>query len=542
MLTPRHYQQEAVDGLYDFFRNNPEGNPLIALPTGTGKALCIALFIQRTLFNWPGQRFMVATHVKELVEQNYKELLELWPTAPCGIYSAGLKRKESHLPITFAGIGSVAKRIDIFGHIDILMVDEAHMISHREGTVYVKAIAALKTRNPNLKVIGLTATPYRTGLGCLTEGDIFHTITTNYTSFDKFNQLVDEGHICPLIPKKTDAELSVVGVHIENGDFKQGELQAACDKEAVTRAALTEAVALAHDRNHWLVFTTGVRHAENTRAMLEEMGISAVCVHADLPGGDKERDDNIKLFKAGMVRAMVGVGVFTTGFNFKPVDCIVVLRPTVSPVLWVQLLGRGTRPSPETGKTNCLVLDFAANTRRLGPINDVVIPKKKKGKGTGLVPFKVCPVCSVYNHTRARFCVSCAFEFPESVTTKATASEEELIRREKPKKEPKPAVVEEYDVHRVEFAIHEPRDTSKPRSLKATYHSGLRIFHEWLCFDHEKGFPKHKAHEAWRLMAGTEPPKTTDEALTRVGELRAPVKIRVLQEAKYASVIGYDFD
>ena len=542
MLSLRYYQQESVDGLFNYFSTNAEGNPLIALPGGTGKSLVIAEFVRRVITQWPNQKILVATHVRELITQSYEELVGLWPTCPAGIYSAGLKRRETHLPVTFCGIASIAKRIQEFGHVDLMLVDEADLISHREGTQYRKAIEALKVINPNLRVIGLTATPYRLGLGTLTDGDIFTDIIVDYTSYDKFNRLVDDGFISPLIAKKTDVELNVDGVHVVGGEFNRGELQAACDKELVTRAALEEALVLAHDRNHWMAFCTGTTHADHTRDMLIEMGISAVSVHSNLPGGDDERDENLRLFKAGMVRTVVGVNVFSRGFNFRPTDCLLIMRPSMSPAWWVQALCRGTRPSPETGKQNCLVLDYAGNTRRLGPINDPVLPRKKGAKGSGMVPFRICPVCQTYNHTRVKFCSSCQYEFPEVVKIAETASDLDLIRREKPKPTPKPAVLEEYDVHRVEFAIHEPRDPSKGRSLKAAYHSGLRIFNEWLCFDSEKGFPRHKAHETWRLMAGTEAPKTTDEALMRVGELRPPVKIRVLHEGKYPQVVGYDFD
>lgn len=552
MLDLRYYQSEAVEGVFNWFAAHPEGNPLIALPTGTGKSVVIAEFIRRAIACYPATRVMIATHVKELVSQNHAEMLELWPMCPCGIYSAGLNRRDMHFPVTFCGIASIVRRVSDFGHIDLLIIDEAHMVSHREATMYNKAIAALKTINPALRVIGLTATPFRLGLGMLTEGDLFTDISTDYCTFEKFNKLVDDGFIAPLIPRQTDIVLHTEGVHIQGGDFVQSELQDAVDKRSLTLGALKESIRLAQDREHWLVFCTGIRHANNTRDIMHELGVSAVCVHTDLPGGDDERDRNIAAFKAGDVTAMVGIGVFSTGFNHKPVDCIVWLRPTMSPVFWVQGNGRGTRPSPETGKRNCLVLDFARNTVRLGPINDPMIPRPPGKKGSGMVPFKLCPECNAYNHTRAIFCIDCGYEFPVVVKNLLQhASSAELIRREKPPKPPKPPappkpspVMEEYRVNRVEFAPHRSKDPEKPLSMKVTYVCGLRMFNEWLCFEHEKGFPRHKAREAWRLMAGDDspPPDTVDEALARVGSLQPPSTIRVLRNGRYDEVIGYDFD
>lgn len=542
----RYYQEEAVVGLFDFFTHNPVGNPIIGLPTGTGKSIVIAEFIRRAISLYPDTRVMVATHVKELVAQNHAELLEVWPTAPAGIYSAGLRRRDTHLPITFCGIGSVAKRTEEFGCVHILIVDECHMISDKAESQYVKAIEELKKLNPFLKVVGLTATPYRLGMGLLTEGKIFTHIPVNYCELDKFNKLLDDGYLSPLVPKRTQTELSVEGVGITQGEFNQDELQAAVDRESVTSAALQEAYLQARFRRAWLVFCSGVTHSEHVKDKLVSMGVSARCVHSKMT--DAERDQNIRDFKAGVFQALVGCQVFTVGFNCPMVDTIICLRPTMSPILWVQMLGRGTRPSPATGKTECLVLDFAANTRRLGPINDPVVPRKKGEKGKGPAPFKVCVHCQTYNHTRARFCISCGAEFPAHVAIEEKAANDELIRKKREPQEVEVATLQEFDVLRVEYAKHLSRDRAKPPSLLVTYYCGLRIFNEWLCLEHPPGFAQHKARDAWRLMAGhaahgdfLNPPETVDAALDLVKYLSPPSRIRVLLKSKWPEVVGYDF-
>lgn len=547
----RYYQEEAVVGLFNYFLEKT-GNPLVALPTGTGKSYVIAEFIRRALAIYPKTRILVVTHVKELVAQNHAELLEVWPSAPAGIYSAGLKRKEAHLPITFCGIASIHKSLAYFGRVDLILIDECHLISDKSETMYARTISELKQVNPFLKVIGFTATPFRLGMGMLTEGKIFTDISTNYCTLEKFNELVDRGYVSPLVPKATQTELDVSDVGITHGEYNIDELQAAVDKESITRAALEEAVQLGKGRRHWLVFTTGTKHADHARDILISLGIPAVSVHSGLDnipiseGGDGDRDSNIALFKAGLVGAMVGVGVFTTGFNFKPIDFIIVLRPTMSAVLWVQLLGRGTRPSPETGKVNCLVLDFAANTRKLGPINDPVIPRKGKKKGGDWVPYKICPACNTYNHTRVLFCICCQHEFPQHFAASQHAATDELIRREpkveKPVEEKPAATVSEFIVEHVEYAKHYSKDLTKPPSLRATYYCGSRTFNEWLCLEHGKGFARRKARESWRLMnGGDEPPETVDEALELIDDLQPPTKIRVLFQGKWPEVVGYEF-
>lgn len=559
-LALRHYQAEAVQSLFDYFITNG-GNPVVALPTGTGKSYVIAEFVRRCLEMWLPTRILIVTHVKELIEQNFRELIEIWPTAPAGIYSAGLGRRDVHQPVTFCGVQSIAKRVEDFGYIDIVIIDECHLVSDKQDAQYAKVIGLLKLTNPMLKVVGLTATPYRLGMGLLTEGKVFTDICCDWTGLEKFNQLIDEGYICPLIPKRTKTELNVDEVGITHGEFNIDELQAAVDRDWITRAALTEAKTLAAGRWSWLVFCAGVTHANHTRDILNELGIPALCVHTDLDPslGDGTRDENLARFKRMEVAAICNVGVLTTGFNHKPIDCIVVLRPTMSASLWVQMLGRGTRPCPETYKQNCLVLDFAANTKRLGPINDPVIPRKKGKKGNGGAPFKICPACDVYNHARARFCIGCQYEFPAHLDIDLKAATDELIRKKK--EEPAPVVIpiiERFKVDRVEWSKHLSRDYSKPPSLLVTYYCGLRIFNEWLCLEH-LGFALHKAHDAWRMMAehgATEssrgrmaldyedpgdPPSSIDEALSLVGSLRPPSFIRVLLKPKWPEVVGYEW-
>jgi DNA repair protein RadD len=178
-----------------------------------------------------------------------------------------------------------------------------------------------------------------------------------------------------------------------------------------------------------------------------------------------------------------------------------------------------------------LVLDFAGNVRRLGPVNDPVTPKKK-GKGQGEAPVRVCEGCACYVHASARVCPYCATAFQIKVKFKAHATEDEIIKRNDA-----PEIVD-VPVDRVVYAVH-----AKPgshESLKASYHCGLRIFSDWLCFEHD-GYPKHKAHVWWREHAGTVPPRTVVEATKRLPELRTPKTIKVWINKKYPEVRGYGF-
>lgn len=545
-VRPRDYQQYGVDCLWQYFADGNTGNPIVVMPTGTGKSVVIAQFLLEAFQRYPSTRCMLLSHVKEILQQDLTWLLRLWTTAPVGVYSAGLGRKEAYAPITVAGIGSVVDCAAAFGFIDFVIVDECHLVSPKEDTMYQAFLRDLRAVNPQLKVIGLTATHYRLGQGDLVDGGLFTDVAVDMTEFSVFNWFIDEGYICPLVARPTETELSVAGVQIRQGEYNQKQLQGAVDKAEVTRAALAEALRLGSNRAHWLGFAAGVEHAEHCAQFSNEMGVPSTVVHSKMP--DSERDARIAAFRAGKFRACYNNGVLTTGFDFPAIDLILMLRPTVSPGLHVQTLGRGGRACYAPGfdlntaegrlaaikasqKPNCLVLDFAGNVRRLGPINDPVTPKKK-GKGKGEAPIKVCEACNSYCHASARVCPYCGTAFQLKVRFKARATEDEILKRDEA-----PEIVD-VPVDRVTYGIH-----SKPgsrESLKASYHCGLRIFHEWLCFEHD-GYPRHRAHEWWREHASTKPPATVVEAAMRLTELRTPKTVKVWINKKYPEVRGHGF-
>lgn len=530
MIQPRSYQTECVNSLWNYFKHN-KGNPVAALPTGTGKSVIIALFIISIYKAYFNQRVLMLTHVKELIEQNYDKLITLWPQAPAGIYSAGLNKKDLHSRILFAGIASIAKKWDLLGKIDLIIVDECHLVSQAQQTTYHKLITFLTTVNPQLKVIGFTATPYRLGQGSIVgEGSIFTDICFDITNMVSFNRLIAEGYLAPLIPKHTKLQLDLSEVAVKGGEFVAGDLQHAVDKDSITEIALKETLELGQDRVAWLVFASGVEHACHIADMLNAMGIPSGVVHGGLSAS--ERDGVIKSFKSGELRCVVNNNVLTTGFDHPLIDLIVVLRPTCSTGLWVQMLGRGTRPAD--GKTNCLVLDFAGNTSRLGPINDPVLPRKK-GKKSGPAPVKVCPICNVYNHASARFCIGekCSYEFTFETKIVTTASNKDIVKGDLP-------VVEVYKVKHLTYAKHEKIGGTP--SLKVTYYTESGNFTDYVCMEHENAYIKKKGLRWWSERCDLPCPNEIDVALGLTGKLKIPTHIRVWVNKKYPEIIAYCYD
>lgn len=579
----RWYQVEAVDALFDYFAHKQgqtvefgvpaPANPLVCLPTGTGKSHVIADFTKEAMTRFPGTRVIMQTHVKELIKQNAAKLQEAWPLAPLGIYSAGLKQRDTMQPIIFGGIQSSVKKFPLFGRRDLLIIDEAHLLSPSSDTSYQTLIQELqwgefdpkkltsaemfqawlaqaRNFNPYLKTIGLTATPYRLGLGCMTNGNIFTDIAYNLCTIEGFTRLIAEGFLCPLIPKRTKTELDVSNVGMSKGEFAQGELQAAVDIDDTTYACLTEVVNEGYNRGSWLLFATGIEHAEHIGEMLNSaFGIPTCVIHSKKSATENEQ--SLADWKAGKYRAAVNMNALTTGVDHPAIDLIAMLRPTMSTGLWVQMLGRGTRPFP--GKENCLVLDFAGNTRRLGPINDPVIPKPK-GKGApGDAPVRICPQCGTYCHTSVKVCVVCDYEFPVEEKLDRYASNAELLRSDLPQIEP-------FQVSRVVLTPHVGKASGKG-SIKVSYFCAgatMRTFYEYISLEGGASrFWLHKSREWFRqrytdYASGNhtfneqwegDVPITNAEVvrLSTLGLLRHPTSIRVWLNKQQPEIMGYEF-
>jgi DNA repair protein RadD len=530
MIHLRYYQQEALDAIYNYFLTGQRGNPLVGLPTGTGKSVLPAAFISGIMKQWSNQRFLMVTHVKELIQQNANVMLKVWPEAPLGIYSAGLKLKQTAQPIIFGGIQSMIKNPTLFGHRDIAFVDEAHLISDDESSQYQTFFALLKLINPNLKIIGMSATLYRMGMGMITENRLFTDVVYDKTNLDGFNQLVSEGFISPLVPLRTKIELDVSDVSVQKGEFVATQLQGAVDKAEITFKALQELVHAGTNRRSWLIFASGIEHAEHIAEQLGAFGVDCAPVHSKRPSD--YNDAAIRAFKRNELRAIVNYGKLTTGFDHPEIDLIGMIRPTLSVPLWVQMLGRGTRPAE--GKNNCLVLDFARNTPRLGPINDPQIPKMKKGE-QGEMPIKICESCGTYNHTKVRFCVNCGDEFSFAVKIVSKAGTDELIKAAVT--EPTP-IIETLSVMTALYSKHEGRN-GKPPTIRATYCTPTP-YTEYVCLEHS-GMAGKVARDWWRKRHKTEPPATVDEALKFIAELRCPRFIRVHTNKKYPEILGAEF-
>lgn len=525
-LELRDYQEKALSDLWEWFGHNPTGNPLIVLPTGAGKSLVQAELLARVFEADPKSRVICVTHSRELVSQNFAELIGLWPEAPAGIYSAGLNRRDLHSRIVFCSIQSVFRRAFQLQQCDLVIIDEAHMLPRKSDTMYQKFLSDLKTINPGMRVIGMTATAYRLDSGMLTDGE--GALFTDVAHETNVMELFDEGYLCPPHTwRQKKGEIDTKGVGTRLGDYIMAQLEVAALDESSINAIADETCMAGADRKGWIVFGVSVAHCEALRDAIKARGITCECVFGETEKGDRNR--LISEFKAQKIRCLVSRDVLSIGFNARHVDLITLARPTKSTGLYVQQVGRGTRLSPETGKENCIVLDFAGAIATHGPFDSPFLPKAK-GKGTGADPFKECPECGCACGTMTRICPSCGEEFPPP----------ERVVHAVPDAKPILSVEPEWlPVSAVTYKRHTKQGGTD--SMKVTYQVGLGFHSEWVCLGHT-GFARSKAETWWRRRDAGPIPRGVTEAL-EVAEyvLARPTHIRVKKEGQYDRIVGYQF-
>jgi DNA repair protein RadD len=517
----RPYQADALKALDDYWTAGG-GHPLVAMATATGKSVLIAKLIADIAAHFPDLRALVLVHVRELLTQNLDHLLRVWPGVPYGINSAGLKQRDWQAPIVLANIQSVWRSPQRLGRRDLVIIDEAHLVPHEGDGMYRTLIDSLRELEPTMRVCGLSATPYRLDTGRLDQGDgkIFDDVVFDYGIAEG----IRDGWLAPLSSKATTTSIDVSGVAVRGGEFVPGALEDAADDATVVNAAVEEIIQRGENRRSWLLFCCGVHHAWHVGEALRERGIAAATVTATTPAD--ERDRIIADFRSGAIRALTNVNVLTTGFNVPAVDLIAMLRPTLSTGLYVQMIGRGTRKAD--GKYDCLVLDFAGNVMRHGPVDraEGAAGNGRAGVKVDTITAKRCPECGELNVLRATECTCCGHEFPQEQPKPKHAATADWI--------PIMGAREWLPVTEVDFRLHTKfSDPAAPPCLRVEYLCGLSPFSEYISLQ-RAGYAREMAERWWYAMGGSAPaPYTVAQALQRTDELSDVLAIVVARDGKY---------
>ncbi len=523
----RPYQRQATNAAVVALKT---GKPaLLVLPTGSGKSLNAGEAANRA--HVAGLRTLILAPSRELVAQDAAAVMRVsGNTVTPSIACSGIGPVDVSGAVVIGTPQTLVRRLEQLGRVDLLVVDEAHRLGRKASGQIHTIVAELRRDNPKLMLLGLTATPFRLDSGHLIEGEdrMFEAITYEV----KYLDLVALKYLAPLIgPRDAIERLDVSGLRIVGGDYAASDL-ARFDRDEITDRIADQIVAHGVDRKAWLVFAVGIEHAEHLAEALGRRAIDARLLTGRTPS--TERKDLVADFKAGRVRCMVGCDVFSTGFDAPAVDLIAIVRPTCSPVWHVQSAGRGTRPAPD--KADCLILDFAGNFSRLGPIDAPHIRAKgERARGDDDTPLtQHCPHCAAMIAARTKTCPICEAvleteEKPRRTDTLAPLAAAHAVIT---------GAAQVLPVRGVAYTLHYKPD--RPASLQIRYQvDGFRFrsVSEWLCAWHP-GIAGQQARQEWRrrLRQGA-PHQIPGDAAEAVKvapmRLQQPAHVRITRQGEF---------
>lgn len=534
----RPYQQAALAAVLEAMRT--ERFLLVQAATGAGKTILFSALIRHCMERW-NMRIGVLAHREILVRQARDKLLSVWPEGKdsIGLACASVSHDvDLFRPVIIGSPQTLAGRLKEMPPLDLVIIDECHRVPPaNEKSQYKTLLDTLEQYYPKIRVLGVTATPYRLGHGYI-YGDECRPGKKNWwpklhTKIG-ISTLQEQGFLVPLRAKQSDDVSDELGsVGISKGEFNTSELSDVMEKELHIRSAVHAWKKYGEGRSHVVAFCVTIRHAEKLKNAFLHAGISAAVIHSQMDR--EERMTALRSFETGACRVICNVGVLTEGWDCTAVDCILMCRPTLSPALYVQMVGRGLRIHP--GKTDCLLLDLSGNCVRHGDVDDpyVEVPSGKKKKNEEKKErMKVCPQCEFLVSMTFRECPECGYQWPETV------------------------IVEKGDVNMTDVSWG--AQTAKVSSWSAssyTSKNGNYLFrlsmscaiqgvampvlvNHFFDFEAQSGiWMQSRSRVAWRELAGTEPPMTVDEAVSRMGELHVPDHIQIKRKDRFYNVTGW---
>jgi len=509
----RDYQSAAVESAITWHKYKSEP-AIISLPTGSGKSHVIAALAEH-YYNL-GERVAILAHRKELLVQNGGKLL-----IPHGYCSASLGDKDLHERVIVGGIQTIVNRQ--FEPFNRILIDECHRVSNNDELgQYWRFIG----RHPEARVIGLTATPYRTTGGNLSWGEVVYTA--------HYNNLLAAGYLAPLTNKlKHQPNLSEI--KITAGDYNEEQLANFMQDPALIEASLKHIIAYGADRKSCLIFCVTVKHCALIHDAMAANGLSCGIIHGAMD--DAERDAVIADFKCGRIKYLINCQILLEGFDHPPVDMIVCLRPTMSKGLWEQMLGRGVRLHP--GKENCLLIDMAGNLAEHGgmgtPYREPAKREAKREHG------KICPNCEEFvQPVNAKECPCCGYEFIAAEARKAGHEHEADTERSVTYN-----ATERHEVKDVSYREHVNK-AKKTRSIRVSYYTNYGIFSEWLAAWSDSDWARNKTRKFYKdrgvEIEGDTKDYSVQDLLFLAEGMRKPAAITIDVSEKYPRVTAYEWE
>lgn len=518
----RPYQEVAVESVLVAIEDNPEACPILWAGTGTGKSVMGAALSSSL------GRTLVITHRAELVKQNHAKLPK---NMKGSIFSSGLGKKDASGEIIFAGIQTIRNHWHKLPKLDAVLIDECHVFSR----AYDELMGKIRKTSPKARLLGMTATPFD-GRGVWLHMLEKHRLFSHIAAEIPVGEMLAQGYLSPLVPYNPSNKIDASSVEVSRSthDYVTGQIQKLTDtpEKVKQHCAEIKEITWQEGRSSIIVFCTGKEHTQHVAA---ELGGEYIL--DDTPQG--KRDDILARFRAGKIRYLCACDVLLTGFDAPIIDCIVNLRPTRSPVVHVQLWGRGMRLHPESGKSSCLAVDFTDAVDHFGPIDEM--EGKPPTTSSGQAPVKVCPSCFQIILAGLRKCPSCGHEFeflPKEQHFDPTTG---IIISGVRKNEDGSKT---YPIERMEFEIRHTGG-GVPAMVISYFSPGRKtaVSTEYLNMWHRNQDTAYAAQVKWinRLIKQGGAPLNAQEALARaeLGALKLPKNVTVKPGSPYPVRLGY---
>jgi DNA repair protein RadD len=529
MIELRPYQDEALARAMGVLTKRD--NCLLQAPTGAGKTIIFAHLISQWVKKYPKMRIAVLAHRQELINQAYEKLIavdqSVW--SKTGKACAGLGRVTTTSQVIVGSLQTLVKR-ELYQPIHLLIVDEAHRMPPKDrDSQYKELITRLKAKFPRMRMMGVTATPFRLGHGYIfgQEDDWFEALDYEIN----MKTLIDDGYLVPIRFKINELEglaQELVNVKKSGGEYVLDGLSSVMTKKIFIDSAVTAWRTYGEERKSGVVFATTIHHGELLVEAFRAAGLKAKIVHSKM--NNSERHKVLAEFERNYIDFIVNVGILTEGWDSPKVNLIIMARPTLSPGLYVQMIGRGTRLYD--GKKDLLALDLVNNSQVHGLPWAPIIKNKSSSSGSSWVQLRKCPNCKeLILDLKAKECPVCGYELEEDKPPVELEDPGVIKMRE---------LSEGYEVKvTVEKFWGAPYVSQKGNEmLKLTVHTAeVGTIYDYLDFEGNSGlWSQSKAKRWWRKFATTEPPGDASEASDRLDELEIPDILKVKRENKWLRI------
>jgi DNA repair protein RadD len=538
-MVLRPYQQEAVDAIVSSL-NAGKMSVCVNMATATGKTATLSALAQR--FVAKGHSICVVTHVQELVGQILRTAQNFMPPEDIGVQAASLGRKDPPRKFQICQIQTVGRRPEMIGPRRIMIVDELQMINAEEGQ-YRKVLEALRVMTPDMRLVGLSATPWRMKTGLAYGPDkLFEECVYRYG----MKQGIAEGYLTPIIGKTGDKDFKVEGVAMRGGDYKPDELEAFMSDQGKVDRAVLDLVARTADRQQILVFSTGLKHSAMIADALRKNGQSVETVDGTMPDG--QRKGVLQRFRDRQIRFLANANILTTGYDDTGIDGIALLRPTRSSGLLLQIAGRGLRLDPR--KKDCVFLDYTGTLQYFGPLDTIEesVTDKRKGK-KGQAPTKVCPTCDTVLPASATLCPTCGQTFARSLKHNEVADDSPVmsdtpitwacsgIRARPHQKQGKPMTLRLDYLDHLGMPMASEFLSISPEANLYAYKKSLKELANW------RDSPFRMMGDTLYLRGGDGQLKgvTVDGILAAATTLTPPTSITTVRDGKYVRITRKEF-